>query len=199
MKGCKFNVKVFMCSFLACLCSLGVVMFFGSCTNDTYDLEKLDMEMNLVPGINIPVSRGVVNIPSRSLVYTKSDGVPVYKCVVTPEEAHVNLVKLKDMMCDNKDVIIVADVTNNTGCSLGGTVEFDGGGVSCICMDKAAPKSVSRVSARVRVEGDVLDLRTATFRIVAEGTDNPLMEAVPVKVDIVSLQFPEGIVVNAHK
>lgn len=170
-----------------------------SCVNDAYDLEKVDTEMTLVPGISFPVD-GKIKLPMSKGVFTKSteDGC-MYDFTVTAKESGINFTTFKNKMgAYAKHFQVKAEIVNNTEYDMYGTVDIHGGDVTVDMDEVARCKSKKQVVADVYCEGSLDDIEEAVFHImVVNGREDLYAAQMPdVQINVKEIVLVDGVTLN---
>ena len=159
------TMKLFSAAAILAIVSLGA----ASCINEDYDLNKLDTEMTLVPGLTFAVD-GSMNLSMTRSHLTKSGDTYVYEQTVTAAESGINFSKFAAKVGTySKHFQIVADIVNGTEYDMNGTVDIYGGETRVEMGEKIAAKKTTQVVADVYCDGSLEDIEKAVFHINVEG------------------------------
>lgn len=170
-----------------------------SCVNDAYDLEKVDTEMTLVPGISFPVE-GKIKLPMSKGVLTKStDEGCEYDFTVTAKESGINFVSFKNKMgAYARHFQVKAEIVNNTEYDMYGVVDIYGGDVKVDMDEVAASRSKKQVVADVYCDGSLDEIEKAVFHImVVNGREDLYSTQMPdVQINVKEIVLVDGVTLN---
>ena len=175
------------------------VLASTSCVNEAYDLEKVDTEMTLVPGISLPVD-GNLFIPMSKGVLTKSSGDSyVYDFTVTAQESGINFKNFKNKMgAYASHFQVKATITNNTAYDMYGTVDIVGGGVTVDMPEVIGSKGSKKVTAEVFCNGSLDEIEKAVFHISVVGCEEDLYstELPDVEIYVTEIVLVDGVTID---
>lgn len=169
-----------------------------SCVNDAYDLEKIDTEMTLVPGISVPVD-GSLSLSMSKGSLTRSSDAYVYDFTVTAAESGINFGKFKTKVGSYaKHFQVKAEITNKTEYDMYGTVDIYGGQTSVEMGDVIKAKSKSQVTAEVYCDGSLDEIEKAVFHIaVVGGSDDLYTTMLPdVQIKVKEIVLVDGVTIT---
>lgn len=187
--------------FAAAAILASAVLGTTSCVNDAYDLEKVDTEMTLVPGISFPVD-GNIKLPISKVVPTKSTSEGCeYDFTITAKESGINFIKFKNKMgASAKHFQVKAEIVNNTDYDMYGTVDILGGDVKVDMGEVAGSKSRKPVVADVYCDGSLDEIEEAVFHIVVvNGREDLYTTDLPdVQIIVKEIVLIDGVTLNMN-